>query len=104
VKDRLKLLAYRMFDPTNASSISKDVIPALGGQQLQPKDNRAKDTAKVHGTLDSKPAVKANTSSDLIAQISKRAYEIHEERGNDSNPAVGDWQQAKHEIQDGKNG
>jgi H+-transporting ATPase len=28
INDRLKLLAYRIFDPTNASSISKDAIPA----------------------------------------------------------------------------
>jgi HlyD family secretion protein len=41
---------------------------------------------------------KGKTPSDLTPQIAKRAYEIHEERGQQSNPAVQDWEQAEKEI------
>jgi H+-transporting ATPase len=97
LNDRIKLLAYRIFDPTNASSISKDAVPATATGKPQPKDQPKKADAMAPRQVESKPAGKAEP--DLNAQISKRAYEIHEERGQDSNPAVGDWEQAKHEVE-----
>ena len=36
--------------------------------------------------------------SDLKPQIANRAYEIHEERGQQSDPAVQDWERAEKEI------
>src|ERR1022692_1346298 len=42
---------------------------------------------------------KAKTPPDLTPQIAKRAYEIHEERGHRSDPAVQDWEQAQKDIQ-----
>ena len=38
------------------------------------------------------------TPSDLKPQVAKRAYEIHEERGQQRDPAVQDWEQAEKEI------
>jgi H+-transporting ATPase len=45
-----------------------------------------------------KPEAKAETPSDLTPQIAKRAYELYEKRGRQSDPAVQDWEQAKGEI------
>ena len=61
VNDRVKLLAYRIFDP-----------------------------------------VKAKAPSDLKQQISKRAYEIYEQRGHKDGQAVQDWNQAEKEIRKDK--
>jgi HlyD family secretion protein len=35
----------------------------------------------------------------LTPQIAKRAYEIHEERSGQTDPAIQDWEQAKREVQ-----
>jgi H+-transporting ATPase len=42
--------------------------------------------------------VKSMTSSDLTSQISKRAYEIYEQRGHQDGLAEQDWRQAEQEI------
>ncbi len=61
LNDRVKLLAYRIFDP-----------------------------------------IKAATSSDLAPQISKRAYELYEQRGHKDGLAVQDWEKAEQEIRKSK--
>jgi HlyD family secretion protein len=38
------------------------------------------------------------TPSDLKPEVAKRAYEIHQERGQQSDPAVQDWVQAEKEV------
>ena len=50
---------------------------------------------------ESEPASEARAKApcDLTPQISKRAYELYEERGRQSNPAVQDWEVAQREIQ-----
>jgi F-type H+-transporting ATPase subunit b len=45
-----------------------------------------------------KPIAKAKTSTDLTPQITKRAYELYEERGRKSDSAIQDWSQAEREI------
>jgi H+-transporting ATPase len=45
-----------------------------------------------------KPKPETRTPSDLTPQISKRAYELYEERGRKGNLAAEDWAQAKREI------
>jgi H+-transporting ATPase len=71
VNDRVKLLAYRIFDPAKAGP-----NPA------------AKPEAK--------PDAKVESPSDLTPQIAKRAYELYEERVQ----GVQDWDKAEHEIQE----
>ena len=105
INDRVKLLAYRIFDPTNATSIVKkpldpkpqgkaDATPdAKAGPKPQTKAEPAPQ-AKAEG----KPADKAKISPDLTRKISKRAYELYEKRGRQSDHAVEDWDQAKREI------
>jgi H+-transporting ATPase len=72
INDRVKLLAYRIFDPVKTSK--KDAVLA------------AEDGGK------SKAA-----STDLAPQIAKRAFEIYEERTRTSE-ASQDWQKAEREI------
>jgi H+-transporting ATPase len=60
VSDRVKLLAYRVLNPTNAE-----------------------------------------TPSDLMPQIAKRAYELYEQQGHQDGRAVQDWGQAEREIRKG---
>jgi H+-transporting ATPase len=65
LNDRLKLLAYRIFD---------------------------------RGKGDATPATKAKASSDLTAQIAKRAYELYEQQGRRDGHAAEDWAQAERGI------
>jgi H+-transporting ATPase len=68
VSDRIKLLAYRIFDPTAAPLLVKQPVAA-------------------------KPA-----PVDLTPQIAKRAYELYEQHGHQDGHAVEDWGQAEQEI------
>ena len=61
VNDRVKLLAYRIFDPVKAEP---------------------------------KPETKPETPSDLTPQITKRAYELYDQRRR----GVQDWERAEREI------
>jgi len=69
VNDRVKLLAYRIFDPVKA----------------EPKPETKADP---------KTETKAETPADLTPQIAKRAYELYEERVQ----GVQDWKKAEREI------
>jgi H+-transporting ATPase len=68
VNDRIKLLAYRIFDPTATPLLDKKPI-------------------------DTKPV-----SIDITTQIAKRAYELFEQHGHHDGHAVEDWGQAEQEI------
>ena len=79
VNDRVKLLAYKIFDPVKA----------------EPKPD-AKAEAKPEAKAESKP--EAKTPSDLTPQIANRAYELYEERAGNDGTAVQDWKKAEQEI------
>ena len=78
VNDRVKLLAYRILDPTKAKS-------AVKAELLRPD-------AK------SQPEPEAGTPSDLTPQIAERAYELYQERGRANSQAVQDWEKAEGQI------
>jgi hypothetical protein len=61
VNDRVKLIAYRVFDPTAA--------PLLGKAPV-----------------------------DMTQQITRRAYELYEQRGHREGHADQDWLEAEREI------
>jgi HlyD family secretion protein len=61
--------------------------------------NASESQPKAKAVAQTQPEAKAKTPSDLTPQIAKRAYEIHEERGQQSDPAVQDWEQAQREIE-----
>jgi len=69
VNDRVKLLAYRVFDPTKAPLLAKKTATEPGKKPL-----------------------------DLTPRIATRAYEIYEERGHHDGQADQDWMEAETEI------
>jgi H+-transporting ATPase len=73
VNDRVKLLAYRIFDPAGGNS-------------------------KSEATSISKAKVK--TPSDLTPQIATRAYELFERGGSQDGRSVQDWIKAEQEIRE----
>jgi H+-transporting ATPase len=80
INDRIKLLAYRIFDPVKAQ--------AKPGIRAEPA---------AEGKTRPAPAAEAQTQSDLRPQIAARAYEIYEERGRTSEQTQ-DWEKAEREV------
>jgi H+-transporting ATPase len=72
VNDRVKLIAYRIFDPTKAPLLTK----------------------KTHAVA----ALSAKSSLDLTPQIATRAYELYEQRGRGAGHADQDWLEAERET------
>jgi H+-transporting ATPase len=81
VNDRVKLLAYKIFDPVKADPRSE-----------------AKAESKPPAKAGRKPEDK--TASDLTPQIAKRAYELYEERARKDGRAVQDWEKAEQETRE----
>jgi H+-transporting ATPase len=113
LSDRVKLLAYRIFDPVKAEP-KPDAKPEVKSEskaepkpevkteskpeaKAEPKPG-AKDEPKPEATAEMKSDARAKTPSDLTPQIAKRAYELYEERGRRGGHAVQDWLQAEREI------
>jgi H+-transporting ATPase len=76
INDRIKLLAYKIFDPVKAEAKSEP-----------------KPEAKVNG-----PKPEAKAGPDLTPQIAARAYELYGERAGNGGTAVQDWKKAEQEI------
>ena len=95
VNDRVKLLAYRIFDPAKAESKLEAKTEPKPEAKAEPK-SEAKTEPKPEAKAESKP--EAVTPSDLTPQIAKRAYELYEERGRKGDLAVQDWEKAEREI------
>ncbi|MGA8239618.1 MAG: HAD-IC family P-type ATPase, partial [Desulfobacterales bacterium] len=89
LSDRVKLLAYRIFDPVKTKSKAE--------AKAEDKPD-VKADANAEAKDETKPEAKAKTPSDLTAQISKRAYKLYEERGRKDGSADQDWEQAEREI------
>jgi H+-transporting ATPase len=83
VNDRVKLLAYRIFDPAGA-------VPKSG----------ARVEAKSDAKAEIKPAANGKTASDLTPQIATRAYELYEQEGRHDGHSVQDWEKAEREVQE----
>ncbi len=74
INDRIKLLAYRIFDPKGGEA--KPVVKALP-----------------------KPTAKAE-SPDLTPQIAARAYELYEQQGHKDGKSAQNWENAEREIRE----
>ena len=119
--DRVKLLAYRIFDPVKAEAkpetktASKPEAKAAPQPEAQaePKADakpeakteakpdakpEAKPEAKEDPKAEPKPEAKAKTPSDLTPQIATRAFELYEKRSRQGDSAVQDWDKAEQEI------
>ncbi|MGA2536029.1 MAG: plasma-membrane proton-efflux P-type ATPase [Terracidiphilus sp.] len=118
INDRIKLLAYRIFDPVKAEAKPDAKSDAkLQAKAEEPKADpvsnsdprpEIKSKPKVEAKSQAKPDVKveakpeAKAPSELRPQIAQRAYELYEERDHHDGTAAQDWQQAEGEIR--KNG
>jgi H+-transporting ATPase len=85
VNDRVKLLAYRIFDPVKAGE--KHMAKAA------PEPDAKAAANKPEAKAEPRPA------PDLTKQIAKRAYEIYEQRVAKGSSAAQDWKAAELEIQ-----
>jgi H+-transporting ATPase len=87
INDRVKLLAYKIFDPVKTE-------PKPDAKAEAKPD--AKGEPKHEAKAESKP--EAKTPSDLTPKIAKRAYELYEKRAGNDGTAVKDWKKAEQEI------
>jgi H+-transporting ATPase len=97
VNDRIKLLAYRIFDPIKAVAKTGSKIGVKAQTQTEPKAGPQQD-AKVETKSDRKgenqsqakasPPVKDKTTADLTPQIATRAYELYEQQGHRDGQSV----------------
>ena len=121
VNDRVKLLAYRIFDPIKAKANPKaNAVPQHQAKADEPNPELKPD-AKTEPKLETKaepkpkamaesnpeataapkPGAQAQTVADLSPQIAKRAYELFEEGGRKDGAAVKNWEKAESEIRQG---
>ena len=113
VNDRVKLLAYRIFDRSKAEAkpeakaepkpeAKAETKPEAEAEPKHEANAEPKPEAKAEKpeaeAAEPKSETKVKTPSDLTPQIAKRAYELYEERGRKDGPAVQDWEQAEREI------
>jgi H+-transporting ATPase len=109
VNDRVKLLAYRIFDRPDVKSKAKaEAVPKSDERaNTQPS---AKPDAKAalkpqtpgasipRAQAEPKPEADAKTSVDLTPRIAKRAYKLYEDGGRKEGGAVQNWEKAESEI------
>jgi H+-transporting ATPase len=81
VNDRVKLLAYRIFDRTKAGDTPEERAHAKSEAKTATQPDRGLEAR-----------------SDLTPQIARRAYELYEREGHQDGRSVQDWNQAEHEI------
>jgi H+-transporting ATPase len=87
LNDRVKLLAYKIFDPVKAESKPEARTEVTPEVKTEPKPEAKAEPKPV-----------ANVPPDLTPQIAKRAYELYEERARKDGRAVQDWEKAEREI------
>jgi H+-transporting ATPase len=118
INDRIKLLAYKIFDPVKAAAKPDSNSDAKPEDKAQPKTEEPKpdpvtkgdakpeikSAPKAQASPETKPTAKveakhvAKSPTELYPQIAKRAYELYEERDHQGGTAVQDWQKAEGEI------
>ena len=121
INDRIKLLAYKIFDPVKAEAKPEAIVdanpdvkgapkpeakaepkpevktePKSETEAEQPKPEAKGDEIKAESK--SEPKHEAKTPSDLTQQIAKRAYKLYGERDRSGGTAVQDWKRAEQEI------
>jgi H+-transporting ATPase len=127
VNDRIKLLAYRIFDPVKAvinkdsKTETKAEFPtdrkadpqadakveakpdAKAGAKPEEKvasedSSEAKPKTETKPDVNSTPDTKAKMATDLTPQIAARAYELYEREGHRDGQSAQNWDKAEQEI------
>ncbi|HVB55287.1 MAG TPA: plasma-membrane proton-efflux P-type ATPase [Candidatus Acidoferrales bacterium] len=96
VNDRVKLLAYRIFGSAKTAMPQPEATAEAKPDANTQLPSLQKPEPKPAAKAESKPD--ANAMPDLTPQITKRAYELYEERGRKAGHAVQDWEKAEQEI------
>ncbi|MGA2753646.1 MAG: HAD-IC family P-type ATPase, partial [Terracidiphilus sp.] len=96
VNDRVKLLAYKIFDPVKAEPKPDAKGEPKSEAKAEPKPEAKADAPTPEAKGEPKP--EAKTASDLTPQIAKRAYELYGERAGNDGTAGQDWKKAEQEI------
>jgi H+-transporting ATPase len=119
VNDRIKLLAYRIFDPVKANAQTKlKAVPQADAKVETKVDSKAgakpeekvapapeasteaKPKIETKPDVNSTPETKAKTATDLTPQIAARAYEIYEHQGHRDGQSAQNWDKAEQEIRE----
>jgi H+-transporting ATPase len=127
VNDRIKLLAYRIFDPVKAVINNDSKTEAKAEVQTDTKadpqadakvvtkpdpkagakpeekvvseaSSEAKPKTESKSNLNSTPNTKPKTATDLTPQIAARAYELYEREGHRDGQSAQNWDKAEQEI------
>jgi len=97
VNDRIKLLAYRIFDPVKANAQTETKFMPQPDAKVETKvDSKAEAKPDVNST----PDTKAKTATDLTPQIAARAYELYEHQGHREGQSAQNWDKAEQEIRE----
>jgi H+-transporting ATPase len=123
VNDRIKLLAYRIFDPIKAAAKTGIKPEVKANAQTEAKvetkpdpkseaeleekvapteaaSSEAKPKSATKPDVNSKPETKAKTATDLTSQIAARAYELYEHQGHRDGQSAQNWDKAEQEIRE----
>jgi H+-transporting ATPase len=105
LNDRVKLLAYRIFDPVKAEAKPEAKTDTRPEAKAEPKSDAKAEPqpeAKVDPQPETKPEPKyeteTKTPSDLTPQIATRAYELYEQQGRRDGQSAQNWDKAEREI------
>ena len=93
VNDRVKLLAYWIFDRPTMTPRTKAESVAISSEV-----STAQSVATPEAKVEPKLASNANLTADLTARIATRAYTLYEEGGRKDGAAVQDWEKAESEV------
>jgi len=92
VSDRVKLLAYRIFDPVKKATIKIEATVE------SPSSTKPRVGIEIKPAVEAKPETSAVTTIDLTPQIAARAFEIYERQGHQDGQSVQNWDEAEREI------
>jgi len=116
VNDRIKLLAYRIFDPVKKTGAKPELkvavqhddkaeakVSALPEAKAEPKsESKTEPQPNAKAEFDAKPTIEpkpeAKKASDLTPQIAARAYELYESEGHRDGHSAQNWDKAEQEI------
>ena len=107
LNDRIKLLAYRIFDPVKAIA-KTETKPAVPFKAQTETKSGPPPAAKVETKSNPKPEIKPEMkplpdskdkkTADLTPQSAARAYELYERQGHRDGQSVQNWDKAEREI------
>jgi H+-transporting ATPase len=107
VNDRIKLLAYRIFDPIKANTQTETKpdpkAEAKSEEKVAPApeaSSEVKPKTETKPDVNSTPETKTKVPPDLTPQIAARAYELYEHEGHRDGQSVQNWDKAEQEIRE----